>query len=75
MQPSKEQIENAARLADLLCERKELRARVAHLESLIFDIATVAGRDVPDAIDNYNQPYQSQALDNVIRAATKEEKK
>jgi hypothetical protein len=50
----------------LEAENAALRAQVAHLESLIADIATVAGRDTPDAIDNEGQPYQSAALATVI---------
>ena len=50
-------------------ENADLNARVAHLESLIADIATVAGRDTPDAIDNDGQPYQSAALAVAVERA------
>ena len=53
----------------LEAENAALKAQVAHLESLIADIAAVAGRDTPDAIDNEGQPYQSAALAVAIERA------
>jgi BMFP domain-containing protein YqiC len=56
-------------IMELREENAALKASVAHLESLIADIATVAGRDTPDAIDNDGQPYQSAALAAVMERA------
>jgi hypothetical protein len=46
----------------------------ANMLSLIGDIAKVAGEDVPDAIDNDGQPYQSAALHAAILAAIASDK-
>jgi hypothetical protein len=59
----------AMRVHELETENAALKARVAHLESLIADIATVAGRGTPDAIDNDGYPYQSAALATVMERA------
>lgn len=48
----------------------DMRQEVEALRGFLADIASVAGRDVPDAIDNDGQPYQSQSLSDAIDRAT-----
>ena len=44
------------------------------LKDYILSIVASAGRDTPDCIDNDGQPYQSHALDELIRKLESEKR-